>query len=232
KQRDRGELPWIRRWAPEANTGEIGVYGGLLLIAADHELFEPNLDDPDGGFRPLRRPNPDFGLRLGYYPLRFFGVEVEAGAMPSRLEDGTGVVPFTVRGAAVAQLGLWSVTPFVLVGVGMLGVSSDRAALGKDIDPAMHFGGGVKIFLDRRFQLRLDLRDVVSHQRGVENTFESHNLEALLGLSITLGRSRGAAPPKQGPGPRGPVDSDGDGIFDDVDACVSEPETVNGFEDE
>ena len=39
--------------------------------------------------------------RAGYYPLRFFGVEAEGGAMPSALDDGTGVTPFTVRGHAV-----------------------------------------------------------------------------------------------------------------------------------
>ncbi|MFO7566348.1 MAG: OmpA family protein [Enhygromyxa sp.] len=36
-------------------------------------------------------------------------------------------------------------TPFVLVGAGGLGVASPRELLGSDIDPALHFGGGVEI---------------------------------------------------------------------------------------
>nr|WP_255216389.1 OmpA family protein [Pseudenhygromyxa sp. WMMC2535] len=228
---ERKDIPWIRRWAPEANTGEIGIYGGVLLLSADHELFEPDLDQDDQGFRPLRRVNPDLGLRIGYYPLRFFGLEAEGGVAPSRVDDGQGVMPFMVRGQVVGQLGLWSVTPFVLVGGGLIGVRSAREALGDDVDPALHFGGGVKFYLDRWVSLRLDVRDVVSNRRGVEQTFEAHNLEALLSLSIVLGRSR-AQRKSTPPPPDEPRDSDGDGIFDDVDQCVDDPETVNGFEDE
>ena len=227
----RDHLPWIHRWTPERNMIELGVYGGIMLLAESHELFQAARDLPDQGYKPLKRVLPDFGLRAGYYPIRYFGVEAEGGLMPARLADGSGRANiYTIRGQLVGQLGLWSVVPFVLVGGGAIGVSSPRAVLGKDIDPALHFGGGVKVYVHRLVMLRLDLRDVVTYKQSVEAGFISHNLEALLGLSVTLGRRK--IEPRSEPAPE-PVndDRDGDGIPNDLDACPDEPETVNGFKD-
>jgi OmpA-OmpF porin, OOP family len=229
----RKEQRWIVRWAPEPHMVELGIYGGLVKLNGDHELFEPDVTLPQQGYLPLRKLNPDIGGRIGYYPIRFFGIEAEGGAMPSKVEGGAGVTPFTVRGHAVAQLGLWSVTPFVLVGAGMIGVT--KGPLGSDIDPALHFGGGVKIYLNRWVMLRLDARDVVTHQLGVDNTFQSHNLEVLLGLSITLNRKNKKPEPEPEPEPLPealPGDRDGDGFLDDADTCPDEAETVNGYLDE
>jgi OmpA-OmpF porin, OOP family len=235
KWNPRKDQKWIKRWAPEPHMVELGIYGGLFVLNGEHELFEPDAMAPMQGWLPLRKLNPDLGARVGYYPLRFFGVEVEGGAMPSKLDDGSdgGVVPFTVRGHAVAQLGLWSVTPFVLVGAGMLGINN-AGPLGDDIDPALHFGGGAKIYLNRWLMLRLDLRDVVSHQLGVDDTFISHNLEAVLGLSVTLNRKNKPPARVEQPEPvvAGPGDRDGDGILDADDQCIDDPETVNGYQDE
>jgi OOP family OmpA-OmpF porin len=114
---------------------------------------------------------------------------------------------------------LWSVTPFLLIGPGALGVASNRNALGNDVDATVHFGGGVKFYLHRLVQLRLDLRDIISAKRGVANG-ATHTGEILLGLSITLGRKteQKAAPP-----PQGPKDTDGDGFLDDEDKCPADP---------
>ncbi|NJK32792.1 MAG: hypothetical protein HC927_10490 [Deltaproteobacteria bacterium] len=96
---------------------EIGLYGGILLLPETHELFSADLDLPEQGYKPLRRLNPDLGLRVGYYPVRFFGIEAEGGVMPSKLADEAGSpLLYTMRGHLVGQLGLWSVTPFVLLG--------------------------------------------------------------------------------------------------------------------
>ncbi|MFV8755504.1 OmpA family protein [Nannocystaceae bacterium ST9] len=215
KYSQRKDQKWIKRWAPEKNMVELGVYGGVLLLAETHELFGADRDLPDQGYKPLRSLNPDLGARVGYYPIKFFGVEAEGGVMPSKLRDASGnAMLYTFRAHAVAQLGLWSVTPFVLVGAGGWGVSSPRDSLGKDLDPALHFGGGVKIFINRWVMLRLDVRDIISHQQSVDATFKSHNLEALLGLSITLGREKDKDTR---------IDSDGDGFYDDEDTCVNEP---------
>ena len=227
--KDRGDQKWIKRWAPEPNMAEIGIYGGVMFPSANHELFQPDLTLPRQGFQRLAFVAPEVGLRAGYYPLRFFGVEAEGGVLPTRVDGGDPAMMYTVRGHLVAQLGLWSVTPFVVLGAGGLGVSSDRSALGNDIDPAMHFGAGVKVYINRWINLRLDIRDVVTHKRGVDNVFNSHSPEVLLGLSITLGRKKNEPTPAPAPAPS---DRDGDGFLDDQDSCPDEAETVNGYLDD
>jgi OOP family OmpA-OmpF porin len=230
KSGDRSDQKWIKRWAPEPMMGEIGIYGGVLLPTPNHEWFGADLDLPEQGFKQLKAVSPDFGLRAGFYPIRFFGIEAEGGVMPSSLrnEDGSALL-YTVRGHLVAQLGLWSITPFVLVGAGAIGVSSPRDALGNDVDPGLHFGGGVKFYLNRYVMLRLDIRDVVSYKSGVENVFISHSPEILLGLSVTLGRKKDEPKPEPKPAPS---DRDGDGFWDDQDTCPDEAETVNDYQDD
>jgi len=204
---------WIKRWAPERNTAEVGVYGGVFLPSRRLELFEPDTSLPLQGFKEFSTIAPSFGLRLGYYPSRFFGAEGEAGVIPTRTADDLAATLWGMRVNLVGQLGLWSVTPFVLVGGGMLNVGSDRAAVGSDIDAAFNFGGGVKVFVTRYTMLRLDIRDYVTAARGVDNGVV-HNPEALLGFSVTLGRKH--APPP-------PPDTDGDGFIDPEDECVTVP---------
>jgi hypothetical protein len=211
----RSEQPWIKRWAPERNMGELGVFGGVLIPSRRLELFDTDDSLPNQGFKELGRVAPSFGLRVGYYPLRFFGVEGEAGVMPTRTADDQRASLWGMRLDFVGQLGLWRVTPFALVGAGMLSVASRRDAVGNDVDAAVHFGGGLKLFLSRYTMLRLDVRDHITARSGVGSGV-IHNPELLLGLSFTLGRKRLEPAPA-------PIDSDGDGIFDPDDECVDVP---------
>ncbi len=267
---------WLRRWAPTNNHVELGLHGGILLLADRHELFEPRGDRVDQGWLRLRSATPEIGARLGYYPLRFVGVELEGAVLPTRTRDtGGSALIYTARAHLVGQLGQWALTPFVLVGGGLIGIRSSAALLGRDIDPALDFGGGLKLHLGTRagaarWVVRLDVRDLVTNEQGVEATFTSHNLELLLGISVLLGGRRNNLPgpmpqpeperlPELSSGPDLIGDSDGDGFFDDrdaclelpgvapnscpppdrdldglldpVDGCVDEPETRNGFED-
>lgn len=185
----REHLPWIERWTPEPNTTEVGAYGGLLVTSRRIELFEADFSRPDQGYRPFARVASSFGLRAGFFPMRFIGTELEVGAMPTRTEGGQPALLYTARGAVVAQLALWSVTPFVLVGGGLVGVTSDRTVVGNDVDAAMHVGGGVKVYLGRFTHVRLDVRDVVTARRGYEAGL-SNNPEILLGFGMTIGRRR------------------------------------------
>ena len=185
----RKDRPWIDRWAPEPNTTEYGVYGGMLVTSRRIELFEADFALPDQGYRPFVRVAPDLGLRAGFFPVRWLGAEIEAGAMPTRTEVGQGALLWTARGAVVGQLALWSVTPFVLIGGGLVGVASDRDVVGNDVDVAMHVGGGVKVYVGRFTHVRLDVRDVVTARRGYESGL-SNSPEILLGVGVTLGRRR------------------------------------------
>lgn len=212
------EDKWIHRHAPTRNMGEIGIFAGVFLPTPRLELFQADDALPQQGYRPFRAANPDIGLRAAYFPIRFLGVELEGAAMPSKLKDGgkQRATMFAFRGHVVGQLGLWSVTPFVLLGTGLMGVASDRNAVGKDVDISIHFGGGVKIFATDDIMVRLDLRDNVSARRGVENGL-GHSGEILLGLSYTP-RSR-----KKKAVASGPRDRDGDGFLDDEDQCPTVP---------
>ena len=216
----RKHIPWLKRWAPERNMGELGVFLGVMLPSKRGELFRPNLDLERQGQKSFKAAAFDVGGRLGYYPLRFLGIEAEGAVMPTSARDGSGKATlWALRGHVVGQLGLWSVTPFVLVGGGVLAVSSDSAVVGKDIDQALHFGGGVKIYLNRWTMVRLDVRDTLSPRQGLKDG-ASNNLEILLGLSVTLGRKKDRDERPAEPGPR---DSDGDGFLDPDDKCVDTP---------
>ena len=233
------EKPWIKRWPPQRMMGEIGVFGGVLLPSRKLELFEADTDLPEQGFKEFNVVAPDIGVRLGFYPLRFFGLELEGAVMPTATEDDKSAIIYGVRGHAVAQLARWSIAPFLLAGVGGHGVASDRDAVGNDIDFDLHFGGGLKFFLSRNFMLRLDLRDIVTTKKGVKAGL-THSGEILLGIAWTPGRkdeapsdrdgdhiidSEDQCPDKPGPAPTGcpVIDSDDDGIPDDTDQCPLKP---------
>jgi len=190
----RSTVPWMRRWAPPSSLIEAGIYGGVLVPSRRIELFEADFALPDQGYRPLAAAFPELGLRASYTPLAFVGVEAEASVMPGSTEAGDRVLMWSARGHLVAQLARWSVTPFVLVGGGLLGVSSDRSAVGNDVDATLHFGGGAKVYLNRWMMLRLDVRDVVAARRGYQDGMV-HSPEILLGVSMTFGRGQSEATP-------------------------------------
>ncbi len=237
---------WIHRWPPEAMTGEIGVYGGVFFPSRRLELFETDDTLVDQGFKRYAFVAPDFGVRAGFYPLRFLGVEAEGGVIPTSTEDDQSALIWTVRGHLLGQLPYWSVTPFIVAGAGALGVNSNRNAVGSEVDIELHFGGGVKFYLNRYLMLRLDVRDVLANRYGVGEGV-TNNLEILLGLSVVLGRKKGPGdrdgdgipdwrdrcPDEPGPKPSGcPFkDRDHDGIEDAKDKCPDDPETKNNYDD-
>ena len=199
--------PWIKRHRPTAHQLEGGIYGGVLLPSAEHELY-----DTDKPWQPYKKVAADIGLRLGYYPLSFLGLEIEGGLMPTKLrDDSSKALLGAFRGYGLLQLP-YRVAPFVLVGVGML--ASTGSSIGSDVDPALHFGGGVKFYINRLLALRLDVRDNVTARHLVDNG-RTHHVEVLLGLSLLLNRKK--------PVPKLDVDSDGDGVLDRLDRCVSVP---------
>ncbi|MEZ4449482.1 MAG: OmpA family protein [Nannocystaceae bacterium] len=208
--------PWIKRYAPQRMMMELGIFGGVLFPSKQHELYNPT----DNTWHAYKGVAPDVGLRFAFFPLRVFGVEVEGAVMPTKTADDVGATLFGFRGHVIGQLP-YRIAPFVLVGAGLLGTSG--ASNGKDIDPSLHFGGGVKFFINRLIALRLDVRDNVSAAVNIANGRTNH-VEVLLGLSLTLGRKK--EPVKK------LIDSDGDGLFDpgqegvrakDEDKCPNEP---------
>jgi OmpA-OmpF porin, OOP family len=213
RERNRRDIPWIKRWAPERLMTEIGVFGGVLFPAENHDFYNPN-----SGYKPLWVSNGGLGLRAAFFPERFIGVEAEGGAFLGhvRTSDNDPVVLWNARGHVVAQLPWWNVTPFVLVGGGGVGVRANEFVLGNDVDPSVHWGGGVKVFLHRYVALRVEGRHVVGPKQATQNSFTSHG-EFLAGLTFTLGRAKPLPEPPPDP------DRDKDGFLNERDDCPDTP---------
>jgi outer membrane protein OmpA-like peptidoglycan-associated protein len=240
---------WIDRFAPEPHMVELGVWGGIMFPSPNMELFEADLALPDQGRKQYGLVAPDIGLRVGYYPIRHFGIEAEVGVMPASLRDGSGnPTIWAGRGHFVGQIGLWRLTPFIVAGTGAMGVASPRSAVGSEADIAIHFGGGLKFFVNYWIMLRLDVRDNLTNRFGVGEGV-THTPEVLLGISVTLNRKKDKplrdrdgdgipdredqCPRVPGDPPTGcPPDKDEDTIPDEIDACPADPESRNGFEDD
>lgn len=199
---------WLQRHRPTPGLAELGLHTGAFF-PRDHELYGPRV-----AYEPLRPAGPELGLRFAFYPLAWLGLEAESAVMPTRttLTDSPAAV-VAARAHAIAQLP-YRLAPFVLLGYGALIQTSRR--LGTDIDPGMHFGAGLKLFLTPWVALRLDLRSNVAGQHGQRGGRTQH-LEALLGVSVTLGRRAPERPPRPVPQDRcsapGPT----------TDACPTPP---------
>ncbi len=213
KNRKRTDFPWIKRWAPERLMAEIGVFGGMFFPAENHDFY-----NPASGHKPLWIVNGEAGLRFAFFPERYIGVEVEGAFIPAKVRTSTNdLAPlWAARGHVIAQLPWWSVTPFVLVGAGAMGAASNPVILGSDVDPSVHWGGGVKIYINRYVGLRLEGRHVLAAKQATQRSFTSHG-EFLAGLVFTLNRVKPLEAPPPNP------DRDGDGFLNERDSCPDTP---------
>jgi OOP family OmpA-OmpF porin len=237
------ERPWIRRWEAKRNLAELGVFGGLLRPSDEHDLYDPRTRPQD----PLWKLGADVGLRAAFFPLAPLGVEAEFSANPTRVRTITDDFAFVYgfRGHVILQVPIYRITPFLLGGYGLMGVRSHILILGKDVDPAFHYGGGVKMYITKRLVARIEVRQIVSATKAQQDSGTSH-FQALAGLSFVLGRKKVVPPPYVEPvdpdrdndgilnepdqcpdvaglPPTGCPDTDGDGFIDKVDACVEVP---------
>ena len=95
----------------------------------------------------------------------------------------------------------------------MGGITFDRDRGANNNDPLINYGAGLKYFITENMALRGDVRHVIS--------FDSthHNLMYTVGLTIFFGGPKEVAA-------REPQDSDGDGVYDNLDKCPSTPSGV------
>ena len=217
-----GTDDYWHQFRPTPMALELGVYGGLALFSKEHNLQNLEIIDesPAIGHQQLKT-GLDLGLRAGFYPLSWLGAEGELGVIPtSTKESGDRATIWTYRLHAVAQYPAYRLVPFVLFGAGGMNLRSNLSALGKDSDPELHVGVGVKYAILQNLSARFDFRDNFMQENRANPTIKDgdlvQNFELLLGLSFTLGRTPAevAAPPK---------DSDGDGFLDTQDACLAVP---------
>jgi len=201
---------------------ELGVYGGVALFSKEHNLQNLELIEtsPAQGHQQLKT-GLDLGLRAGFYPLSWLGAEGELGVIPTKTkETNDSATLWTYRLSAVAQYPAYRLVPFALVGAGGMNLRSSTTALGRDSDPELHFGVGVKYAILQTLSARCDFRDNLMQQNRANPAVKAgdlvQNFELLLGLAFTLGRTGNEPAPA-------PKDSDGDGFLDSQDACLAVP---------
>ncbi len=201
------ELPYLERYKPERNLWEIGMFMGVLFPSPDHNLKVAVLPREEYSTAAFQ-----LGGRFAFYPLTWAGAEVEGyGGGGSTKTSGYSSVFYSVRAHAILQLPFWSITPFALVGGGMMGAATET--MGHDRDPAFHFGAGVKIPVNHRVSARFDVRDTLTQKGdGADQGKQTHHPELHLGATFTFERT----PPPM------PLDTDYDGLFDSEDSCPNE----------
>ena len=175
-------------WRTEKHILEIGGYLGVFFPAADHGLYADGVTETA---KPIKT-GFDVGVRLAYLPLRFVGIEVEGGVVPTKLQGNGGysATLFAVRGHLVLQMPT-RLALFVVGGGGVLGVTSPAKGLGSNVDGTLHVGGGLKYYLTEKVVLRIDGRDVISPNfaRGTAGGQDwAHSGEFTFGASFVIGR--------------------------------------------
>lgn len=177
------DVRWIEMAKPVRGMWELGTFAGALIIARPHDFYDKSI-----GYRRLRRGAPDVGVRAAYYPLAMLGVEGEfSAAWTVAKYGGQPAFLYGLRAHAVLQVPLWRITPFILGGYGIGGIRSPQDALGNDIDPVGHYGGGVKFFATPRLALRVEGRHLIGPAAQQRRVIASHG-EVLFGISLTFGR--------------------------------------------
>lgn len=194
-------------WASEQIPGTAVVLGGRAGITLLPDLMPSSSLDPQ------------------------IGAEAElAFALASTGESMDGgrrsyfAPVFGWRAHAIARLRTaGAIHPFLVAGGGGETVVSSSPFMGDDTDAVFYWGGGLSWRAAPKWVARLDLRHGLTAGRTDDpvSTFELH-------LGVEKSFDFGGRNVEQLP----PLDSDGDGIIDEKDACVTEPETFNAFQDE
>src|SRR4030065_658861 len=186
---------------------------GIFVGGYDLDFFQSN------------EQNPVFGLRAGYDFTEQWGLEAVFDYIPFTSEinnDDVNAFMYRVEGLyyLMPQKRL---VPFGAIGVGGISVdpSSEQYSSGIIAD----YGIGAKYFLSDRFSLRGDVRHVMDFS---ETYFVHHNLEYTLGLTVHFGYKK-AEPAKAAVVTPIPVyiDSDRDGVADNLDKCPNTPVGVS-----
>lgn len=199
---------WIEQLLPVDGLAELGVFTGLLFPSSSH-----NLQSQYAMHQSLSTA-PELGVRGAYFPIKYVGGELEYMVGFSKTQtDNNGATLWALRAQVIGQYPAWRVTPFAVLGLGRMGVLSDR--MGNDADPLFHLGVGAKAALTPSLLVRLDLRDNMTQKYADSNGSQTHSVELLVGVSLVLGRPREVSAVVD-------IDTDGDGLIDRADSCPNQ----------
>lgn len=203
----------------QAGSGDLGgsLYTGLIMPGPNHELYEPLVAD----HAPLT-PGPALGGRFLYRPLDLLAAEVEGHVAAASAKGSGGVLLYAYRAQAhvippFGDLPL-ELEPFLVAGLGNMGVRSAEDSLGNDLDWEFHVGPSARFPLSEMLNLRADLRYLFAAKHEVVSSPGGHT-EFLIGIEAL--RSKSAE-----------VDADGDGMVDSLDDCPEAAEVPNGYKDD
>jgi OOP family OmpA-OmpF porin len=178
--------------------------------------------------------NPVLGLRGGYNFTKSLGVEGFFNFVPTEISTPAGNPDVKLYGFGIEGLYHFmadnKLVPFVAIGVG--GNRYIGSSLMKDRDRfTADYGAGVKYFIRDNLALRADIRHIILplHDRynellfsiGVTYTFGGAKQARMIEPEVVAVR---AAEPEAAP--KVSMDSDGDGVVDDLDKCPGTPAGV------
>ncbi|MBA3396837.1 MAG: OmpA family protein [Deltaproteobacteria bacterium] len=182
-----------------------------------------------------------FGLRLGVYFGAMFGVEAEGGVIPGETREGDAATTplvattgITYRGHAIAQFRAANpankMIPFLVAGGGMFQIvdSKNDDVIANDSTTLFYGGAGVKFRTMDGWVIRFDGRVLFPESNTGGRTTD---FEALVGVAKDFGRKK-ATVKKEESAPPIDQDPDKDGILGAADKCPTEPEDMDGFQDE
>jgi len=237
--------PRIARAQMIPTSLEMDFGAGFFWFAQESENFKHNVD---------------FNAKLNIHFTSIVGFEASLGIVPTRLLESEDKVSYVNPNfGLIFHLTKWKVVPFVYVGAGfsrygILGQHKNAETIdrsctdagftanngvykARDIDFQVAAGAGLKLLLTERFGLRMDGRYLFTHDklgqdpvvtqvgnpsgstpptyacRAVNNF---HHVEFTGSFFVLIG---------------GKLDTDGDGIANNVDQCKEVPEDLDGFED-
>lgn len=161
---------------------------------------------------------PVYGLRAGYEMSKRWGVEGVFDYVATKLTSGGNAEAYGYRLDGLYHFMPESrLVPFLAAGIGGTSISKPDK---DETSPSLNYGGGVKYSVSENWDLRGDVRHILVFDK-IDKVFS--NLEYTVGLTYLFGAKK-AAPAEAAPPPA--VDSDNDGVPDNLDKCPDTPRGV------
>jgi len=159
---------------------------------------------------------PVYGVGLGYNYSERIGVEAAFNYADSDAEHtDDNVEAYVARIDALYHfMPDKEIVPYVAAGLGTISIND---TIGTDTNGLFNYGAGFKYFLSKTFAFRGDVRHIFDFEDS------NNNFAFTMGFAYMFGGKKTVAPASAAVS----VDSDGDGVYDDLDECPGTPAGVS-----